>query len=371
VNKKKILFVINTFQMGGAEKALVNLLNNINLSNYEVSVAILLGGGSLLKEVKNEIETIFLIRTKSRIIKKIKFFILFNILPLKVVYKILIKKPFDIEIAFAEGLPTKLIQHSTNQSSKKIAFVHTDLMNNYLLSDLYSSVEACFKAYSALNIVAFVSHQAKIGFDKKIGKLSNSRVVYNIIDDKKIIDLAKENIEEKKNYDLLFISVGRLDPVKGFGRLLEVVFQLTKEGYLFELWIIGDGKEYGKLKNFLIEHELNNVKLLGLKENPYPYIKKSDVFICSSYAEGLSTTISEALILNKAVLTTDCAGMGEILGDGAYGMIVENSEVGIYEGMKMFLKDSSLIKNYAALSTVGARKILLSERIKAYETLFS
>ena len=86
---------------------------------------------------------------------------------------------------------------------------------------------------------------------------------------------------------------------------------------------------------------------MGYSNNPYKFVKNSDIFVCASRIEGLSTVIVEATILEKVIVSTDCPGAKEILGDdNECGMVVENDAVGIYEGLKAILTDKELEKKY-------------------------
>ena len=133
--------------------------------------------------------------------------------------------------------------------------------------------------------------------------------------------------------------------------------------------IIGEGPDYDILQKRIIENGLKNiVNLLGFKSNPYPYIQSSDVFISSSRAEGFSTVASEAVILGKPCIVTDCSGMRELFGiKGEYGYIVENSEDGIYNGMKAFLMNKRLIEIYGEKSIQNRKRFNIDETIKSFK----
>lgn len=119
--------------------------------------------------------------------------------------------------------------------------------------------------------------------------------------------------------------------------------------------------EREKLEKLIMDNHLSDVVFLyGYKENPYPYIKSSDVFICSSYAEGFSTVVTEALILGVPTVTTDCAGMRELLGDSHYGLIVKNSEEGLLEGITQMIDKKKCGKCMQKSS--GERKEILCKR---------
>ena len=134
---------------------------------------------------------------------------------------------------------------------------------------------------------------------------------------------------------------------KGYDRLLKIVKKLNEDNLIFDLWIIGVGSEEEKLKKYIDNNDLENVKLLGYQENPYKYIKKADIFVCSSRAEGFSTVVSEAVILGKTIVTTECSGMREILGKNAeYGIICKNEEKDLYENLKRVLENKKIFEYY-------------------------
>ena len=134
--------------------------------------------------------------------------------------------------------------------------------------------------------------------------------------------------------------------VKGYDRLLKVVKRLNNDGLQFELWLVGYGKDEEKLKRFTAENNLTNVKFLGKQKNPYKYMKNADLYVCSSKYEGFNLTVAEALFLGTPVLSTDCTGPREILDDGKYGMLVDNSEDGLYNGILRLINQKDLLKEY-------------------------
>ena len=171
-------------------------------------------------------------------------------------------------------------------------------------------------------------------------------VKYNPIDQINIKNKALEEIKiVKKRFT--FCTIGRLSTQKGYDRLIKVVSKLNKYNLEFDVWIIGVGIEEEKLKKLILKLNTKNVKLLGYKQNPYPYIKLADCFVCSSRAEGFSTVVSEAIILEKPIITTQCSGMEELLGKNSeYGLICENSEEALYEAMYKFITNRNVIEKY-------------------------
>lgn len=154
---------------------------------------------------------------------------------------------------------------------------------------------------------------------------------------------------------LKIISLGTLTERKGYVRLIRAFNRMVGDGVNAELLILGEGKQMAELKEVVDELGIKDrVHLPGFINNPYPYIRASDIYVCSSDAEGYNTAITESLILGKAIVATDCCGVREQLGDdNDFGIRVPISEQGIYEGLKS-LVDTSVRQHYAkaALSSV-------------------
>lgn len=150
-----------------------------------------------------------------------------------------------------------------------------------------------------------------------------------------------DNIEYPSNIKN-FVTIGRLVDQKGYDRLLHVVNEL-KDYFKFCIRILGEGSDREKLEDYIKKNHLEDyVKLLGFQNNPYPYIKAADAFICSSRSEGFSTVATEAMILQKPIFTTDCAGMKELFGEYDCGMICKNSE----DGLKRMLEEVFAKENF-------------------------
>lgn len=142
-------------------------------------------------------------------------------------------------------------------------------------------------------------------------------------------------------------SVGRLVEAKGYDRLLKVHKRLYDEGILYDLVIVGDGPEYDNYCRYTSDNGIeDSVHLIGKRDNPYKYMKQSDLFVCSSRWEGFSTVISEAVILGVPIVTTNVSGTSELLGNNEYGLITENTTEALYRGLKQYLTDSTMQKYY-------------------------
>jgi glycosyltransferase involved in cell wall biosynthesis len=367
---KKLFFLIPTLEGGGAEKVLVDLVNKLDKQKYDITIKTLLYGGVNERRLNPNVNYYSIIRFKNKFVRKVLFYFICFIMPSNIAYKMIVRRHYDIEISYLQGITTKIMAAVSNKKAKKIAFIHTDLSSNYSLSKVYKTYNDCLNSYKHFDTVVFVSDKAKQGFEKLIGNLPSSLVLKNVVDVKSIINLSHEIVNEVKKESFLFVSVGRLSNEKGYDRLLDAASRLNEENFSFDIWIIGEGNEREKLEKLISIKNLHNVKLLGFKDNPYKYMKKADMFICSSRVEGYSTVVSEALILGIPVLTTDCAGMDEILENGRYGLVVENTTDGILAGMKKILSDSQVFKKYSDLAIKRSNYFTMEKSIKEYERLF-
>lgn len=367
---KKLLFFINTLGKGGAEKVLVDLVNQLPQDKYDITVKVLYGGVHSGR-LNDNIHYGEIIKTKNPFMKKLLTALYVKAMPPKTFYKRFLKDDYDVECAYLEGFNTKIIANSTNTEAKKIAFVHTNFETLYSLETIYGNDDSARKMYRSFEKVAFVSKVAEEGFASKFGAAENGVVIHNVLDVAQIQKLSEEPCDyiSVDDGNINLVSLGRLTAPKGYDRLLSALDILQKEGISFRLALLGDGEDRERLETFAKEHSLD-VDFLGFRQNPYPYIKKSDLFVCPSRTEGYSTAVTEAVILGVPVLTTDCAGMDEIFDNGKYGMIVENSTEGITEGLRKIATDDKLLTNLCEKAVQRQDFFSVEKNLSEYENLF-
>lgn len=378
MKKKRLLFLIESLAGGGAEKILSVLLTHLNHDKFDVTLCTLVDTGIYIKEVKSYVHYVSILGSpdKRTFIEKLcyrlRYKLVYQILPLKWIYQWFIPKGYDVEIAFVEGFVTNLLSYSTNKKAKKIAWVHTDLINNPWISKIYNGFKQELKSYQQYDLVVGVSETVSDAVKNKY-HLKNVITLYNPIENDVII---KKSIEEvslpcKKNNVLRLVSVGRFVPQKAYDRLLRIMNRLVSEGYLVELWLLGDGEQRSFLEDYIREHALDKViTLWGFRKNPYPYMLHSDVFVCSSISEGYSTAVTESLILGVPVVTTSCSGMNELLNNGKCGLITENSEDALYLGLKKCLENPDLLLEYRKFASLKSKDFCLDKLIENIENIF-
>lgn len=371
----KILFVINGLGGGGAEKVFVDLIRNFDQKKYDITVLAVDDWGIYKYEMRKMVKYHYLMKHEEKEGIKRKWYGFLSVIgrkiirsfPSHVLYKWFIKGTYDVEIAYIEGEATKILAGSNNRKSVKYAWVHTDMIKNPWTEKIYKNVEIEKKDYQKFNRIMAVSESVKEAFEKKYG--ISADVMYNALDDREIVEKAKDQIDTIiKNESLCIVTVGGLREVKGFLRLLKVINRLQNEKISVQLVIIGEGSEREKLERYIQSNGLEEkVLLYGFTTNPYSLIIQGDLYVCSSFAEGFSTSVTEALILGVPVLTTECAGMRELLGDSEYGMIVENSEEGLYNGIKYISENPDVLKKMKQKSRERGKVFTIQKRIKELE----
>ena len=373
---KKILIFVESLNEGGVTKVLLDLLENINREKYDITVMTLYNQGVYISEVKQYARYTYCFNIpnfndhslKAELYRKYWGGMLR--LPESFMYKCFVKEKYDIEIAFMHGWSTKVISGSNNKKSKKIAWVHVDLVTWNRVDGVFKNLEHHKKAYSKFNEVICVSQTVKEGIEKKYN-VKNARVLYNPINREKILKLSKEKIDDiNLSNKFKLISVGRLSEQKGYDRLLRVFKKLKNDVIDIELILVGNGDKYNELNKYIVENKLEkDVTLLGFKENPYKYVRASDLFVFSSISEGFSLVIGEAMAVGVPVVSVDCPGPNEILDYGKYGKLVNNSEEDLYNGIKEMINDRVLYEKYNNKSNERGKMFSISCFANKLETI--
>ena len=204
-------------------------------------------------------------------------------------------KEYDAAIGFLEKSSIYFVVDCV-KAKRKIGFIH----NDYLKLDLDASFDLPY--FEKLNTIATVSEQC-VTVLKEVFPTQKDKVqlLYNIVSAKLIHQMAEEPITIDTSKPNL-LSIGRLHPQKGFDIAVEAVALLKKQGLNFVWYIIGEGAERTALEQAITKNGLEkHVVLLGIKENPYPYIKQTTIFVQPSRYEGKSIALDEAKLLHKPI----------------------------------------------------------------------
>ena len=373
--KRKVLFIIESLAGGGAEKVLSVLLKFFDYDKYEVTVCTIVDVGVYTDEVQRYVNHYTPIISYngnfvSRLLNAIKYKLIYSWLPLSWVYRLFLPQGNDVEIAFCEGYVTKLLAQA-NSKSKKITWVHIDLLYFPWPIELGIFKDPAEEggAYKQYDKIVCVSETVNHSFRKLYDLDDKITTVYNPIDIEQICNQAGEKRDSIENV-IHLISVGRLVKQKGYDRLLCVVKRLHTEGYPVNLLILGEGDERPALEAYISDNAMESyVSLPGFSTNPYRQIKESDIFVCSSRAEGFSLVIAEAMALGVPVVSTYCSGPNELLKEGECGMLIENSENGLYLGLKEALENLEQMKQYVPTALDRLQEFAPQNIIKEIERL--
>ena len=364
MNKLKVLFLIHTLGGGGAERALVNLVNHMDQNKYDITVETMYGDGVNLNYLMPHIRYV---SKKSPSPKGIS--ILLKFISSKRLYNIFVgQEQYDVMVAYMHGAPVKTL--AGNRGARRVAWIHNGNPETSTMFENWMLKRNAIRDYADYNRIVGVCESVATAFSKYTG-IPNIEVIYNTLDVKRIKEEAHKNVPIvfDDNY-INIVSTGRLSKEKGYSRLINVCKKLKDHGYRFRLYIIGAGAEQNSLENQINKDGLSSdVFLLGFQENPYVYVNAYDVFVCSSFTEGLSTATIEALILGKAIVSTDVSGAKEIIGNSEYGILVENSEEGLYEGLKELLSNPEIIAFYKQKALERASVFDTRNTVTAVENL--
>ena len=347
---KKIVFGITSLGVGGAERVLLDIVNELD-EKYDITLFTLYSGGAFEKELSEKIKLISLNKSTYEDLGAIKkrLIPLYILICGKSIYKKYIKDKYDVEISFLEGPITRLFRHKS--IAKKIAWIHTDISKIFgrgIKAKIKKKVDkGIYKKYDK---IVFVSIDSKEKFNDLYETeefLKNEEIIYNYINKERILKKASEDtekidIEENKTS---IVTVARLVKPKAIDRFIKVHKKLIEEGFIHNVYIIGDGPEKDNLEKQIKDLKVEETfKLLGQKENPYPYIKKTDYFALLSEYEGYGMVIEESKILNKNIIITN-TGAKEAIEGYDKSIIVENNEEAIYEGLKQILSNNIVFNN--------------------------
>lgn len=348
----KIMFLIENLSEGGAEKVLRDLVNHMDQTKFDITVQTVWPCDAS-KYLEPGIHYKSMYPSKS----KVNQFRYRAEAASGLAYRLHIKDDYNIEVAYLEMGPTKVISASTNKKSKKLAWVHCDLKK--AVSDLDGFAAKTSSWYAKYDKIVCVSKTVRNSFDELFGNRFDSTVIYNVIDDSAVRYKAQQPLQKETiKRRLTVLSAGRLSYPKNYLRLLQTHKRLLDEGIEHDLWIIGEGAERSVLEQYVKDNDLyDSVWMPGFIENPYPYMQQADLLACSSIYEGFSTFVTEGIILGKPIVTTDVSGMHELLGDSEYGLITENDDEGFYAGMKRMMTDIGCRDMYTRAADIRSKTL--------------
>ncbi|HLP65533.1 glycosyltransferase [Flavobacterium sp.] len=364
--KKKLLFIIPSLHLGGAEKGLINLLANFDYEKYEVDLLLFTKEGALVKDLNSEVNLLpisanFVTFSKGLVASCVSFFfqLKWKLLWHRLLFvmtnrkhatnkaeqyswkhlKNFLETPttvYDVAIGFLEKTSIYCCVDVV-KAKKKIGFIRTDYsslqLDKKFDENYFHQLDyLCANGTLSLEIL-------KREFPQLDSKL---KLVENVTFPKRINELAKA--EPLFNSDAISIAtVGRLELPKGYHLAVEACAILVKKGYDIQWMIVGEGSERANLEQLISQQNLqSNVILVGQKENPYPYISQAHFYVQTSLHEGKSNTINEAKILCKPIVVTNFESVFEQITHLKNGFIVEKNAESIANGIITLIEEVEL-----------------------------
>lgn len=363
--KKKILIIIPSMGVGGAENVLLNFLNLMDYERYEVDLCVVLKRGKYLNDINPNVR-VFYIYTNRYLEKLSRVF--YKNLYSKLFYKFFgkkIKGKYNFGICFLDSGATEFLIHNDADIKRKATLVQSSYKSWDLISKNMTEKyrQQMISRYKKIDTIISVAEDSKKEFDQLFGYFDDHKVIYSPIYTKKVIKLANEEAAIQFDPKLInFIAVGRLIEVKGYDILIKAAQLLKKKNSRFHIYIAGMGPLEKKLKEMVLSLDLStHVSILGFVDNVYPLVKQADVYIMPSRSEGLPTALCEAMILGKPVIANNVPGCAEAVQRGKYGLMPDPVPESICEAMLNMIENEALRLKYATLA---------EERSKVYNDDF-
>ena len=340
----KLLFVIESLHIGGAEKSLVTLLNKIKDKGYQIDLLIFKSGGELEPDIPKEVHIIrenIKIGFFDRIILKLSKQIHTKVHHAQLFRKFFLKNTknfqhdYDVAVAYNQGLATYYVSERV-RAKKKLAWINVEY------TKAGYSIEKDIQFYQKFNKIITVSRPACEDFTNALEKIGANEiepiVIKDITNNLEIRNKALAFDPKFENEIFHICSVGRLVYQKNYSLAIKAASILKLRGYDFKWHVIGDGAEKKLLNKLIKKYNLTGVFILhGSKNNPYPYIYNSDLFVQTSKSEGLGLTVIEAKILEKPVVATEFAENNGIVQHEKSGLISSSSPSSVADNIEKLM----------------------------------
>ena len=371
--KKKVLFIIGSLQSGGVSKSMVSLLNAWDTEKYDTSLLLCCKDGDVFSDyLPKNIQLIYspVIEHVMGGLSSLKWLLAhgYFLLCLGVLLRLIlsrISRPLASEL-IARMMPVvsnvhydlivdyggqQLLYYMVNKlsSTKKVSFFHSD----YSTWSFYYNAD---KQYYPLVDHIFTISQTCVDSLKHFFPNCADRVsiMENISSPTIIRQQSLESIGEfkvqidqmKADGNTILCTIGHICRGKGFDFAIEASDILKRNGINFKWLFIGKVLEEDLLK-LIADKELDdNILLVGIQRNPYPYIGLSDIVVHPSRFEGKSIALDEAKILCKPIVVTNFSTVGDQFENGKNGTICEMSGKAVANAIIELINNPTLQDSY-------------------------
>lgn len=347
---KKIAFVIESLSLGGAEKSLVTLLQNIDFDKFSVTLYLFKKNGIFEEFVPKQVKINYLEIPEINVFERIQFkvlkYISSNLHSAQIFWKIIANKfyfiqdKFDVAIAYNQGLVTYFVSRYI-QADSKYAWINTDYKKAGYKIDFDLAYYQEFK-----KVIAVSPAVKKVFQNELLEKKVNFDIeIIKDITDKKILAIQSESFipKEFKKNKINIVTVARLSKHKALHLAIDACRILIAKGYDINWFVLGEGNERKVLEKQIVYSKLEHCFfLLGAKTNPYPYIKACDVYVQTSRLEGLGLSVIEASYLFKPIVCTNFPSVYNILKENQTGLVCDMNATDIVQKIEKLLTNKEL-----------------------------
>ncbi|WP_160722249.1 glycosyltransferase [Bacillus sp. USDA818B3_A] len=372
--KKNMLFMLINMNIGGTEKALLNMINELPLDKYNMTIFMLEEYGGFLNSIPPEVKVEYFSGYKDikdllnkppkliffNLLKKWKLIQAFIIIFLHILTRILqnrslyfkyilrnyplLEKEYDVAVAY-DG-PMDFISYfvlKKIRAKKKFQWIHFDI------TKIGFNPRFAEKIYSQFDKIFVVSNEAEKKLTEKVPTLKNkTNVFFNISSPELIKSHAKKGTGFTDKFNgIRILTVGRLSIEKGQDLAIYAFSRLLKDGYDAKWYCIGDGNAREHYEKLIKKYNLQNrFILLGATPNPYPFIDQCDIYVQPSKHEGFCITLAEARCLRKPIVSTEFSAAREQIRNRENGLIVGIDEKELYNGIVELINNKDMRKQF-------------------------
>lgn len=365
--KSKVLFMINSLGLGGAEKSLISLLELIDYEKYDVDLQMLNFGGMFEELLPKKVHVLpglaYQEFSKLPLKRQLSSFNLkFLVARARVACSLRSNnkaghplhdaqaywrgcqyaygqhpKSYDVAIAWGQGTPTHYVATKV-KAAKKFSWINA----NYELAGHNKEFDR--KYYAVFDKNVCVSNELALLFQQVFPEYANKlSVILDIRNPEPVMKMAEESIELPKSAAVTIVTVGRYTPQKNYILAIEAAANLHKRGLDFVWYAVGEGEERSRMETAIATNHLEDrFILLGAKRNPYPFIKAADIYVQTSSFEGYCLTLAEARMLNRPCVTTNFDVVWEQMVQGENGLVVDMNAEAVADAVQRLIEDKDL-----------------------------
>ena len=387
--KKKLLFVIDSLTLGGAEKSLVTLLNLLDYAKYDVDLLLFSQGGAFQQLLPPSVNLLPVpeyfaynsipwaalgekIKRPGMLLAQLRYSLALRMGKHNHIQKAVLlwessrncfrcmEQEYDVAIAYAQGVPTFFVAEKV-RAKKKAAWINAFYKPQGRYLDFIRTV---YEKFDTVNVVSeAVAMQEQEILDIPDWKLMIMKDILDVDFARKMAALSSDAVAEMNGSGVRILTVGRFAVMKSYDLAIDAAKRLLDAGLDFTWYAVGEGPMRKQLEQQIAANGLQDrFILLGSRSNPYPYFAACDLYVQTSRFEGFGITLAEAKMFHRPIVTTNFDAVGAQFENEKNGLIVDISAEAIAEGILRMLKDTELRER--CIANVRAEKLGNTEEME-------